>query len=162
MSCSVILIAGNWAFSLIEKCQNCYSGLDLFWHDNIFAKPRTKMTTVSRFSRQNDAILRALNVVPWENLVLVVVLVLESKGPYCRCRSRSRRRRWSQSRRRSRSRRRRRSRSRRGRVRVRRLGLGFKVIRDLSAPFQSFLNKVLLSAFVPQTWNSVHQMVTGP
>ena len=40
------------------------------------------MATVSRFSRQNDAGLRALNVVLWENLVLVVVLVLESKGPY--------------------------------------------------------------------------------
>ena len=40
------------------------------------------MTTVSRFSRQNDAGLRALNVALWENLVLVVVLVLESKGPY--------------------------------------------------------------------------------
>ena len=37
------------------------------------------MTTVSRFSRQNDAGLHALNVVLWENLV--VVLVLESKGP---------------------------------------------------------------------------------
>ena len=42
------------------------------------------MTTVSRFSRQNDAGLRALNVVLRENLVLVVVLVLESKGPYYR------------------------------------------------------------------------------
>ena len=40
------------------------------------------MTTVSRFSRQNDAGLRTLNVVLWENLVLVVVLVLQSKGPY--------------------------------------------------------------------------------
>ena len=39
------------------------------------------MTTVSRFSRQNDAGLRALNVVLWENLALVVVLVLDSKGP---------------------------------------------------------------------------------
>ena len=37
---------------------------------------------ILRFSRQNDAGLRALNVVLWENLVLVVVLVLESKGPY--------------------------------------------------------------------------------
>ena len=35
----------------------------------------SKMTTVSRFSRQNDAGLRALNVALWENLVLVVVLV---------------------------------------------------------------------------------------
>ena len=52
----------------------------MFWHDNIFAKPRTKMMTASRFSRQNEAGLRALNVVLWENLV--VVLVLESKGPY--------------------------------------------------------------------------------
>ena len=40
------------------------------------------MTTASRFSRRNDAGLRALNVALWENLVLVVVLVLESKGPY--------------------------------------------------------------------------------
>ena len=39
------------------------------------------MTMVSRFSRQNDVGLRVLNVVQWENLVLVVVLVLESKGP---------------------------------------------------------------------------------
>ena len=38
------------------------------------------MTTVLRFSRQNDAGLRALNFVLWENLVLVVVLVLESKS----------------------------------------------------------------------------------
>ena len=57
----------------MEKCQNCYSGLDLFRHDNIFVKLRTKMTTVSRFSRQNDSGLRALNVILWENLVLVVV-----------------------------------------------------------------------------------------
>ena len=40
------------------------------------------MTTVPRFSRQNDAGLGALNVVLWENLVLVDVLVLESKGHY--------------------------------------------------------------------------------
>ena len=40
------------------------------------------MTTVSRFSRQNVVGLRALIVVPWENLVLVVVLVLESKALY--------------------------------------------------------------------------------
>ena len=58
----------------IEKWQNYYRVLD------IFAKPRTKMTTVSRFSRQNDVGLRALNVVLLENLVLVVVLVLESKA----------------------------------------------------------------------------------
>ena len=40
------------------------------------------MTTVSRFSRQNDVGLRVLDVVLWENLVLVVVLVLESKALY--------------------------------------------------------------------------------
>ena len=62
--------------------QNCYRVLDLFWQDNI--QPRSKMTTVSRFSRQYDAGLRALNVALWENLVLVVVLdlVLESKGHF--------------------------------------------------------------------------------
>ena len=77
---SVILVAGNWALLQIEKWQNYYRVLDLFWLDNIFAKSRTKMTTVSRFSRQNDVSLRALNVVLWENLVLVVVLVRESKA----------------------------------------------------------------------------------
>ena len=40
------------------------------------------MTMVPRFSRQNDAGLRELNVALWENLVLVVLLVLESKGPH--------------------------------------------------------------------------------
>ena len=40
------------------------------------------MTTVSHFSRQNDAGLRALNVVIWENLLLAVVLVLESNSLY--------------------------------------------------------------------------------
>ena len=40
------------------------------------------MTTASSFSRQDDAGLPALNVVLWENLVLVVVLVLESKALY--------------------------------------------------------------------------------
>ena len=40
------------------------------------------MTTVSPFSRQNEAGLRALTVVLRENLVLVVVLVLESKALY--------------------------------------------------------------------------------
>ena len=67
---------------LIEKCQNCCRVLELFTHDNIFAKPRTKMTTVSRFSRQNDAGLRALNVFLCQNIALVVFLVLESKALY--------------------------------------------------------------------------------
>ena len=39
------------------------------------------MTTMSRFSRQNDAGLRSVNVVLRENPVLVLVLVLDSKGP---------------------------------------------------------------------------------
>ena len=59
VDCSVILVAGSWALLQIEKWQNHYRVLDLFWPDNIFAKPRTKMTTVSRFSRQNDVGLRA-------------------------------------------------------------------------------------------------------
>ena len=80
IGCSVILIAGNWAFLLTKKSQNCYRVVDLFWFDDIFAKPRTKMTAASGFSRQNDAGLRALTVALWENLVLVVVLVLESKA----------------------------------------------------------------------------------
>ena len=40
------------------------------------------MTTVSRFSRQNDVGLRALNNALSENLVVVVVVVLESKVLY--------------------------------------------------------------------------------
>ena len=42
------------------------------------------MTTVSRFSRQNGAGLRALTVLLWESLVLVVVFVLESKALFYR------------------------------------------------------------------------------
>ena len=80
VDCLVILVAGNWALLQIEKWQNYHRVLGLFCLDNIFAKPRTKMTTVSRFSRQNDVGLRALNVVLWENLVLTVVLVLDSKA----------------------------------------------------------------------------------
>ena len=80
IDCSVILVAGNWALLEIEKWQNYHRVLDLFCRDNIFAKPRTKMTTVSRFSRQNDVSLRALNAVLWENLVLVVAIILESKA----------------------------------------------------------------------------------
>ena len=40
------------------------------------------MTTVSRFSRQNDTSLRALDVCLYVNRVLVVVLVLESEALY--------------------------------------------------------------------------------
>lgn len=82
IGCSVILFAGNWAFLLIEKSQNFYRSFDFSWHDNIFAKPRSKMMMVSHFPLQNDAALRTLNVILWENLVLVLVLVLESKGPF--------------------------------------------------------------------------------
>ena len=80
VDCSVILVASNWALLHIEKWQNYYRVLDSFWLDNIFAKPRAKMTTVSRFSRQNDVGLRAVTVALWENLELVVVLALESKA----------------------------------------------------------------------------------
>ena len=78
---SVILIAFNWAFELIEKYQNCYCVLHLFWHDNIFAKPCTKMM-VPCFSRQNNGGWHAFNVVLWENLTLVVILILESEALY--------------------------------------------------------------------------------
>ena len=40
-ACSIILIAGNWAFLLIKEWQNCYRVIYLFGQDNIFAKPRT-------------------------------------------------------------------------------------------------------------------------
>ena len=47
----------------MEKWQNCYRVLDLFWHDNTFAKPRTLMTAVPSFFRPNDSGLGALTVV---------------------------------------------------------------------------------------------------
>ena len=40
------------------------------------------MTTVSRFPRQNEAGMRALDVALWEYFELVVVLILESKALY--------------------------------------------------------------------------------
>ena len=73
ITCMILLLVGsiprlfrNSYNLLIEKCQNCYRVLGLFWHDNIFA----------------NLGLHALNVVLWENLVLVVVLDLESKTLY--------------------------------------------------------------------------------
>ena len=59
----------------MEKCQNFYRVLDSFWHQEIFAELLLKMTTVSRFSHQKDADLRVLNVVLWENLVVLVLLI---------------------------------------------------------------------------------------
>jgi len=47
-----------------------------FRHHDILAKTRSRMTTATTFSRQNDADSRA------RTLVVVVVLVLESKGLY--------------------------------------------------------------------------------
>ena len=49
-------------------------------HYDIFAKTRSRMTTVITFSRQNDVGSRVSNTQCWENLVLLVVLVSESKA----------------------------------------------------------------------------------
>ena len=46
----------------------------------MLAKTHSRMTTATKFSRQNDAGSRARTTYCWENLVLVVLLVLESKG----------------------------------------------------------------------------------
>ena len=51
-----------------------------FRHYDILTKTRSRMTTATKFSRQNDAGSRARTTYYWENLVLVVLLVLESKG----------------------------------------------------------------------------------
>ena len=48
---------------LFRAFQQHLSTFSNFFHDNIFAKHRTKMTTVSSFPRQNDAGLRALDAV---------------------------------------------------------------------------------------------------
>ena len=53
-----------------------------FRHYDILAKTRSRVTTATTFSRQNDAGSRLSNTQYWENLVLVVVLVLESKALY--------------------------------------------------------------------------------
>ena len=83
LSCfSFILIAFNWAFELIEKYQSCYCVLHLFWHDNIFAKPHSKMMMVPCFFCQNNGGWHALNVALWENLTLVVILILETEAVY--------------------------------------------------------------------------------
>ena len=60
--------------------------LSWFRQHVIRAKTRSRMTTATTFSRQNDAASRASTTWYWENLVvvLVLVLVLESKGLYCR------------------------------------------------------------------------------
>ena len=48
--------------------------------NDILAKTRSGMTTVIKFSRQNDAGSRACTTWYWKSLVLVVVPVLESVG----------------------------------------------------------------------------------
>ena len=40
----------------------------------------SRVTTVTTFSRQNDAVYARVLRSEWENLVLVVLVVLESKG----------------------------------------------------------------------------------
>ena len=77
----VILIVGNWAFLLIVRCQNCYRVLALFWHNNILAKPRTKVTTVSRFSSQNRDLQIRLRL-----RVRVRVRLLSARGLGISCR----------------------------------------------------------------------------
>ena len=54
-----------------------------FPHFDILAKTRSRVTTATTFSRQNDAGSRTCTTYYWENLVLVIVLVLESKGLLC-------------------------------------------------------------------------------
>ena len=49
-------------------------------HFDILAKTRSRVTTATSFSRQNDAGSRASTIYHWGNLVLTAVLVLESKG----------------------------------------------------------------------------------
>ena len=46
-----------------------------FRHFNILAKTRSRVTTATSFSRQNDAGSRASTIYDGENLVLTVVLV---------------------------------------------------------------------------------------
>ena len=53
---------------------------NLFSHHDILAKTRSRLTTATMFSRQNDVGSCACTTYYWENLVLVVVLILESKA----------------------------------------------------------------------------------
>ena len=53
---------------------------NFFPHFDTLAKIRSRVTTATSFSRQNDAGSRANTIYHWENLVLAAVLVLESKG----------------------------------------------------------------------------------
>ena len=54
----------------------CFSNYDTL------AKTRSRMTTATTFSRQNDAASRASTTYYSENLILVGALVLESKALY--------------------------------------------------------------------------------
>ena len=76
IGCSVILIAGNWAFLLLP-CSWLVLTREHFW------KTSNQNDDGIKFFGPNDAGLRALTVVLWENpvLVFVVILVLESKAP---------------------------------------------------------------------------------
>ena len=60
--------------------KNFFHLIFFFRHHDILAKIRSRMKTISTFSRQNDAGLRKRTTYYWENFFLVVVLVLESKG----------------------------------------------------------------------------------
>ena len=69
--------------SLDRKMRKLLTLDKLYPHYDTLAKTRSRMTTATTFSRQNDAASRASTTYYWKTLVLVVVLVLEAKGLYC-------------------------------------------------------------------------------
>ena len=73
---AIIFTGGNLALSRSQNDWTCSC------HYDILAKTRSRMTTATTFSRQNDVGSRASTTQYWENLVVVVVLVSESKALY--------------------------------------------------------------------------------
>ena len=62
-----------------DKNLNCHL-ITCSRQKDIFAKTRSRMTTVITFSRQNDAGSPACTTLYWKSLIIVVVPVLESVG----------------------------------------------------------------------------------
>ena len=73
---AIIFMGDSLALSRSQNDWTCS------YHYDILAKTRSRMTTATTFSRQNDAGSRASTTQYWENLVLVVVLVAKSKAVY--------------------------------------------------------------------------------
>ena len=77
---TVTFSEGGYTLSPLQNDKTTNILVTCFCHFDILAKTRSRVTTATTFSRQNDARSRACTSWYWENLEVVVVLVLESKA----------------------------------------------------------------------------------